>query len=210
MPGLLQRDLLRSVLACYEQADKHVKRYPPTEAMTLRGHVRRADIEVDLRNVAAKYFGAEATAQPNRTGSTYHSVVVIGAVKLTQSKLPNTRRMVKPSAFREEYAANGDQYLLKFMENPRRKKVVTIGGARDYLFAVLIHGCSRKNKARPYFVRFAFPNKECTRWLHQIDLMKRFTDVVTQFYAPITAAENEQLRVRLKKNIKRGGKEKQA
>jgi hypothetical protein len=177
--------------------------------VTLRGHVRRADIEVDLRNVAAKYVGTEANPEPNRTHSTYHSVVIVGAVKLTQSKLPNPKRMVKPSAFREEYAADSDQYLLAFMGKRTKKKVVSMG-ERDYLFAVLIHGCSRQNKARPYFVRFAFPNKECTQWIGQIDLMKRFDDVVTQFYAPIMAAEDEQRRVRLKKGIKKGGKEMQA
>jgi hypothetical protein len=34
--------------------------------------------------------------------------------------------------------------------------------------------------------------------------------VLTDFYAPIIAAENEQRGVRLKKGIKKGGKEKQA
>ncbi len=49
VPKLLQRDMLRSILACYQQADKFARRhYPTPEAMTVRGWIRRADIEVDL------------------------------------------------------------------------------------------------------------------------------------------------------------------
>lgn len=209
VPILLQRDMLRSVLACYQQADKHVKRhYPPPEAITLRGWIRRADIEVDLRNVAAKYVGAEAKPEPNMNASIFHSVLAIGAVKLTQSKLANPKQMVRPSAFREEYAQESAQMLLGFMTK-RSRKVVSIG-EREYFFGVLIHGCSKKDKSRPHFVRFAFPNKDCTVWIAQIDLMKKFPDVVTEFYAPIIAAEAEQRRVKLKKGIKKGGREKQA
>jgi hypothetical protein len=205
VPTLLQRDMLRSVLACYQQADKHVKRhYPPPEAITLRGWIRRADIEVDIRNVAAKYVGAEGQPEPNTTGSIFHSVVIVGAVKLTQSKLANPRQMVRPSGFREEYAQESAQLLLGFVAR-RPRKVVPIG-EREYFFAVLIHGCSKKDKSRPYFVQFAFPNKDCTDWIGRIDLMKKFPDVVSEFYAPIVAAESEQRRVRLKRGIKRGGK----
>ena len=74
----------------------------------------------------------------------------------------------------------------------------------------MTHGCSKKDKSRPYFVRFAFPNKDCTEWIDQIDLIKKFPDVVAEFYAPIVAAEAEQRRVKLRKGIKRGGREKQA
>src|SRR5579862_7894189 len=131
MPTLLQRDFLRSVLAAYQQADKHVKRhYPPTEAITLRGWIRRADLEVDLRNVAAKYVGADAKPEPSRNGSMFHSVVEIGNVKLTQSKLPNPNTIVRPSAFREEYAQESAQLLLGFVSK-RKRKVVPIGD-REY------------------------------------------------------------------------------
>ena len=45
VPRQLQRDMLRTVLADYQDSDKRVRRqYPPSEAITLRGHVRRADI----------------------------------------------------------------------------------------------------------------------------------------------------------------------
>ena len=210
VPTLLQRDILRSVLACYQQADKHVKRhYPPTEAATLRGWVRRADIEVDLRNVAAKYVGAEANPEPNSSRSMFHSVLVVGAVKLTQSKLAHPSQMVRPSAFREEYAQESAQLLLGFVKK-RARKVVPIG-EQEYLFGVLTHGCSRKDKSRPYFVRFSFPNKDCTDWIGHVDLILKFPDVVNEFYAPIVNTEaQQQQRVRLKKGIKRGGKEKRA
>jgi hypothetical protein len=211
VPKLLQRDMLRTVLADYQDSDKRVRRrYPPSEAITLRGHVRRADIEVDFRSVADKYIshGAKGTVKPNSTGSIFHSVMAIGEVKLTQSKLPNPRRVVKPSSFREDYAQESAQMFFSFM-NKRPRKVVAMG-EKEYLYAVLTHGCRKNEKSRPYFVRFAFPNKNCTAWLAQIDLMKRFSDVVQEFYAPVDALENEERRVRLKRGIKRGGKERPA
>ena len=216
VPKLLQRDMLRSALACYQQSDKKAKRqYPPAVAMTMRGHFRNADMEVDLQNVAAKYVGVIANPEPNSMKSHYHTPVVVGNVKLTQSRISRPNKTVRPSAFREEYAAESAQLAFDF-EPPKKRKVVgitkvaAIAEEKKYLFAILTHGYSKRDKSRPYFVHFSFPNSDCSRWLTQIDLLKRFPDVVTEFYAPIIAADDQQRRVKLRKGVKRGGKEKRA
>src|SRR5690242_2533104 len=96
VPILLQKDLLNSVLVKYHEADKFAKKYPWQEAQVVRGHIRRAEIEVDIRNVAVKYFssGASASAEPNTNRSAYHSLLQIGTVNLTQSRLRNENEMV--------------------------------------------------------------------------------------------------------------------
>ena len=58
VPRQLLRDLFVSILTNYQQADKFAKdNYPWQEGLAIRGYKRRADIEVDLPAVAAKYFG---------------------------------------------------------------------------------------------------------------------------------------------------------
>jgi hypothetical protein len=187
------------------------RKYQPPEAMTLRGHVRRAEIDVDLRNLAAKHIGCDAEPEPNSTKSAYHSVLTIGSVKLTQSRIRNRAVMPPRSAFRSQHALEGAQRLFSFMQPRKRKKVIQISAEqKTYLSVILIHGNSPKDKTRPSFIVFGFPDKECKSWVTQIDLMQRFPDVITEFYAPIVQAETEQQRVRLKKGVRRGGKERQA
>jgi len=202
VPKQLLRDLFVSVLTNYQQADKFTKEnYPWQEGLPIRGYKRRADIEVDIRAVAAKYFndGAKAEAEPNCTGGWYHTVLRVGEVAMVASKVRNRKSMVNKSLFMHKLAADNAQIEFSFVRT--KKKVVRIDRPAPKLTAVLVHGYKKGDKSRPDFVLIRFPDEECKNWIGTIDLFAVFREVLVNFYAKPMVAADRIKAVRLRKNV---------
>ncbi len=127
VPKQLLKDLFVSILTNYQEADKYAtSNYPWQEGLAIRGYKRRADIEVDLPAIAAKYF-AGAPAEPNSSGGWFHRVLRIGDVAIVACRVRNRRSMVKKSIFMHDLAQENKQ--LHFVFARTRKKIVQIDRA---------------------------------------------------------------------------------
>lgn len=201
VPRELQRDLVRSFFSQYKAADEYCKRnYPPSEAQYLRGHKRRADVEMEIRSVCERYvgIGASASAQLNSHRNAFHSTLTCGRIRLTQSRVRNPYTVVRPSSFREEYAEESQLAFPWGRRAPRKP---------DGLFyAILLHGNNKQDNSRPAFVHVVFPDKPCKSYLTRIDLLERFPEVVAEYAAaPQQALEEEPtITVRQQKQQKTG------
>lgn len=164
--------------------------YPYEEAHDLHPHVRRAKIEHKVRDLANAFAGIHATPAPNATGTSYHTRIVSGNVILTINHVNNPNEIVRYAEFRNTYA-NAQMGLFDPNEPPPDD---------GYLYAIWIHGASKKNPKRPDFIHIVFPSEDCESYVCRIDLLAipRFKALANELW-PVhveTVADNLNLGLR--------------
>jgi hypothetical protein len=171
--------------------------YPWEEAHDLRPHARRAKIEARIRDLANSYPGMAATVEPNITKTNYHTRIVSKNVILTVNHVKHPNEMVRRAEFRNTYARSPQRDL--FTEDAPAPE----GG---YLYAILLHGESKRNPKRPDFMLIGFPDAECKSYIYQIDLfaIPRFKALANELW-PVQA---ESIRDDLKLNLRSDAKKK--
>lgn len=170
--------------------------YPWEEAHDLRPHARRAKIEARLRDLANTYPGLSATVEPNITKTSYHTRIVSGNVILTESHVGQPSEMVRWAEFRNTYARSPQYHFFEEDAPPPE------GG---YLYAILLHGESKRNPKRPDFMRIAFPDAECKSYLYQIDLfaIPRFKALANELWPVQAEAIRDDLKLNLRSDAKK-------
>jgi hypothetical protein len=201
----VQRDLLRCIINSYRMADTFVKPLHYAEANYLRGHKRRADIESELRGVAARYPEVEASIELNRTLSAYYTVLSAGRVRLTQSRANNPYQMIQHAIFRQDLAAEAQLDL--FLPPPPTPLPID-----KLLFALLLHGYDKPEKSKPSFVHIVFPDHLCQFYVARINLLTRFPEVAAEMIPATqgTTEEEPQVAIRRDREIRHDQEERNA
>ena len=120
----------------------------------------------------------------------YHTKITAGKVVLTASVVASPQSLVRQAEFRKPYAQSS-QYEL-FGSNKSEPKEGAL------LYAILLHGADELEPKRPGFMTVAFPNSSCTRYVHAIDLFRRFADIEEAVRTNNTEVIGAELLVRLR------------
>lgn len=185
VPKPFLEDVLTAVFDCYAAANERCESlFEGPEAVNLRPFVRRGLIEQSLREIAGKYSGIAATSErgiigeKGQTSWWYHTLVRCGPVAFTQNAVGDPNELVRPSLFREGYAASNRQLLLFPMEEAGDDghRLATMQGVK--LYGILLHGQSADVEL-PGFAVVRFPNYKYDGYLTgQVNLFDRFPAVV--------------------------------
>ncbi len=178
-PDEFCRNLIRLLAQVYKTAnDKCKAEYPYSEAHDLRSHVRRAELERDVRDLTTRYREIEARPELNPRGTSFYTLISCNQVVLTLSAVAHPSVLVRRAMFRDTFAQSSQLNLYKRNQEPPP-------GARVY--ALLLHGPARKDPSRPGFVHIAFPDRKLTKYIYSIDLFAKYTTLVNDLWP---ASEN--------------------
>jgi hypothetical protein len=141
------------------------------QAHDVRGHVRRATIERNIRNVVTRIPGASQSQTRNKTNSHTHTVVRMGNVLLTQSQAEGPDDIIQTAEFRKGYAMQSQLEL--FGGRPSD----TVGDR--HLYALLLHGPAYNSPRQPRFMSVVFPTRDCQSYVFDatISMYERFSDL---------------------------------
>ncbi len=173
------QDAIRTAKTVYSGSDDECKRrYEKPERHFMFPNMRRAELEKELATLAkTRYPEIKVEPRQNKKNSSWYRLFSSKGVLLTVSALPNPNRIVRPAAFREEYATCS-QYNLSFDEEIEPPP----DDAEFLLYSILAHGADRQNKGRPAFIDIKFPNKECTKYVGEIRLFDRYATLVNSLW----------------------------
>jgi hypothetical protein len=190
----LQGALLRSIFENYAEASRYCWRHFATpQAKDLSGTYRRAKIEEEWSGIATlfpRYVSVEVRPYENNTG--YYNEITCGAVIMTQSCIVDPDEVPRTARFRTTLARSAQLGLFDAIEDI---------DPDDQLYAILTHGVdvTSRRRSRPAFVKFQFPNRDCSRYVDDgIDMFKRFPDIVNEYITNVSA-EVETKRRRIQK-----------
>lgn len=196
-------DLMRLTASEYRTAfDECAMFYPREEAHDLRPHVRRAKIEYKLRDLVIGYPDIAATVEPNATGSHFHTRLVSNSVILTVNHVHHPNELVRWAEFRNTYAREAQRNLFEPYE-PAPPDAM--------LYAILLHGASKRNPKRPDFMHVVFPDDECRSYIDRIDLfaIPRFRSLANELWPVQIETVEDDLDMGLRPDAKKKKKKEQ-
>lgn len=206
IPQKFLRDSLHCLFGVYATVFDDVKKsFPPWEAHDLRPHYRKAQFDSEWREVAKRH-GLAATPEPNWGRNCFHTRVVAGRVILTASAVRTPDEIVRYAAFRDSYARSNIRYFPILEEDMG----LPPPAPDDPLYAILIHGAARGQKA-PYFADIVFPAAEVKTYVARLPLFALFPDLVNAQAASIQEERIEDLiEPELREDLPRPEEERQA
>jgi len=179
-PDRFLGSLIRLLAHNYKTTHDRCKEYPHSEAHDLRPHLRRAEIERDVRDLTTRYPDIQADAEANRRGTSFYTLVSSNRIVLTLSAVAHPNILVRRACFRETYAQSSQLEMFTTRREPPP-------GAKIY--ALLLHGPDRKDPSRPAFMHIAFPDARLRKYLHSIDLFARYFALVYTLWPAQSAEE---------------------
>jgi hypothetical protein len=178
-PLEFQRRVLRAVFAAHKVSwDDCLASYAPTEAQNVRPYTKRAKLEGYLRDIADIVQGVTAeVVRANKSGWN-HTEVRSGPVVLTANSVQAPCALVERAEFRLTLAR--DAQLPLFPDERITDE--------SPLYVLLLHSRSdwptveewRDFGHLPGSAYLAFPSADLSRYVHEINLFDKFSDVVAE------------------------------
>lgn len=182
-PDAFLKDVTQAVFVAHKAGHELChKEFDDPEAANVRGVIVRAELERLLRTTAERYgIDAEVMRQPGQPW--YHTEVSSGLMVLTAATVSAPGAMVESSDYRRGLAeANPDQLQFETLGS---------GDMRDGkpLYVILTHSKSvwlladdkTKYGHLPGSVSLVYPAADLTEYVHTINLMDRYPDIVKKY-----------------------------
>jgi hypothetical protein len=170
------KDLIRLTKTVYLSAYEECKKnYPLEEAHDLRGHIRRAKLEVQLRELGKRYSNVYTNVQTNKKKTSYFTTLQAENVVITANQVAHPKIMVRSAMFRNTLARSSQIELYD--------EQIEIPPVDASLYAILLHGEDATNPKRPGFAQIVFPNSDCTKYLAQINLFAKYNVLVSELWS---------------------------
>jgi hypothetical protein len=169
----LGKDVLRSIILCIKDAYRQsytscYDEYDSYFADEFWPAKRRAEIHNNLPIALRDYSHLQVIPVPNEFNHTCHVLITTPHMLLDIVKVRSPGEMVPPTRYRVRYAQ--ERQLRLFSSND-------VDNPHEQLYAVLLHGNTKKSPERPAFWRIAFPDKNFTKYVYTIDLMNHFPEL---------------------------------
>lgn len=198
-PDDFLEDLIRLLDTVYLNTYQECRhQYPDEEAHDLRGHVRRAKLEYQLRELSTRFPKIRASVQLNEKRTSYFTSLYSGDVVITANQVQHPKVIVRRALFRKTYAQGTQLHLWDKVELPEG----------EYLYAILLHGEDPLNARRPGFAHIAFPNSECNGYITRINLFAKFGALVSSLWSVKEEKVKDELPLGLSETAKRKAKKK--
>jgi len=172
------KDIMRHIFKGYKDADEFVKQreYQPGPAKNAYPYTRWFEIDNNILAMNKKYPGLEVISQPNVICNSFHTLVTIDKVRLTISAVDAPTSLPRSAKFRNDIA----RWQSCFVIDGGRLQIVDQDGNSSLIYAFVTHGPVADNQSFPEFIRIAFPNEHCTKYVDFIDLFKKYPDFVQE------------------------------
>lgn len=167
VPTAVLRACLDLIVGEYRRTHGEVsRRYERAEAADVLPHIRRANIETGLQELADR-FPDQLTVTVGRTKSgNFYRHVKCGQIIFTQSYVEPGRRVPREAVFRVDFAGNQNQMWLHPDDEAERKEKIK---ARESTYVILTHTPLIDNPAEPAYVSATLVGKGC-QYLEAINL----------------------------------------
>jgi hypothetical protein len=174
----IQEVLVATVFRAYKDAHDDLSKldYPQAWIHDLYGQHLRCKLDMYLSNLGKRYpEQVSAIINPNESHNSFHSLVTIGNVYITQSAVQHPGDLPRSALFRSNYASE-NQLWFDIDEEKSQFQIADVNSAPSTrLYSVLLHG-PNENDLRyiPGFLRIAFPSRHDFRLDDDIDLFLKF------------------------------------
>lgn len=181
-PEQVWKALTKAVCLARRSAwEKTYKQRARTEAENIYGVEARADVEEQLRGVAERFKLEHDTVRPDGQGWN-HVEVYSGTGVLTASRVDVPGGMVDLSEYRRGLATGAKQERLFEVDDrtppPDQRYYVILAHSR---YRGVDYDDLQKNGHLPGSVYLVWPDANCQAYVHAVDLLERFPDVVRQY-----------------------------
>jgi hypothetical protein len=195
---VVQAEIIRIVFRGYRDADKELNEadYDVPEYAYLRPYIRLARINYYLRSFNKRFTDCEAIVETNETHNFPYTLLRVGNVIMTVSRVEGQDVLPRNAKYRNIYAGQQSRFDI---EQDSLTIVDTIVPADAVLYGIILHS-PIKGEHRPGFVDIGFPNENCTDFVGKIRLFKKFPDVVDEM-VPEHEHIPDKAEVELKSNV---------
>lgn len=182
----VQEALVRCVFGAYMTAYDACSGFPAEEAHDLLPYYRWIQLRSDMRGIAHRFDGVQASAER------YHTLLHVGRILLTAHRVDGPGELGRSSKYREAYAATS-QLELEFPE------WTTAPSGDASFYAILLHGPDPQEPKQPQFAQIAFPDKKLQYYVHKVDLFPRFVSVVESLRIAREETASQEVALQLRK-----------
>ncbi len=177
----IQREIVRIVFRGYFDADKELDDadYDAPERAYLRPNVRLARINYYLRQLRVRFSRCKASVEANEINNYTFTLLRVGNVALTVSKVEGQAILPRKANFRNLYAGQQSKFDIEDNALVIQDSIIPPDAM---LYGIILH-CPVKGGKIPEFVNIGFPNENCTGFVGSIKLMKRYPEVKEEMTA---------------------------
>jgi hypothetical protein len=197
VPDEMQEEFVRTLYRAYPdaRADLAERDYPPDYIRDCYGQLLRAKVDIYLRQLEKRFpERIKASTNLNKTKNSYHVSLISNRVRMTASAVQHETDTPREAIFRADLAASA-QGRFDFDEITETFVVTNPEPESPILYGILLHGPAEDNRYLPGFIRVAFLDRRMNRICTDIDLMKKFSNVVTEMLASGTEKITEKITV---------------
>lgn len=177
----IQGDILKYVFKGYADADQFIKRreYQSGVAKNAYSYQRWFEIDNNLLALNKKYFGLQVFSELNIARNSFHTLIKVENIRITMSAVENKLSLPRPAVFRNDLA-RWQSYFTISADKQKLEIVEQKNNSDTFIYAFIIHRPIPEEPKYPEFIRIAFPNESCTKFIDYIDLFKRFPNFVEE------------------------------
>lgn len=186
VPAEVQGGIVDVICAEYSHTNIEVKRsYAEAEARDVEPHIRRANIETSLLELAGRFPDHLTIASGVTQKNNHFRYLVCGKLVLTQSYVEPNRRVPRDARFRNSFAGDPDQMLLE--PDAESDRIAAIE-AQGLTYVIITHSRSLNNAAEPSHVTAVLVDADC-RHVASVELRQNHAMLVSK-NVPIERVEN--------------------
>jgi len=196
VPAEVQGGIVDVICAEYSHTHIEVNRsYAEEEARDVEPHIRRANIETSLLELAGRFPDHLTVASGVTQKNNHFRYLVCGKIVLTQSYIEPNRRVPRDAIFRNSFAGDPNQMLLD--PDAESDRIAAIE-AQELTYVIITHSRSLNNAAEPSHVTAVLVDANCHH-VASVDLRENYAMLVSK-NVPIECVEDRS-QVTLRKDV---------
>ncbi len=188
VPDEIQEEIVRTLYRAYPdaKADLVERDYPWDYIGDCFGQLLRAKVDIYLRQLKQRFpKQIKASTNLNSVRNSHHALLISNRVRMTASAVQHEAETPREAIFRAGLAASA-QGQFEFDEATKTFVVANPGPESPQLYGILLHGPTENDRYMPGFIKVAFLDRRMNRICADIDLMKKYSDVVNEMLASDT------------------------
>jgi len=188
VPDEIQEDLVRTLYRAYPDAREDLveRDYPWDYIRDCFGQLLRAKVDIYLRQLKQRFpKQIKASTNLNSARNSHHALLISNKVRMTASAVQHETETPREAIFRAGLAVSA-QGQFEFDEATETFVVANHEPESPQLYGILLHGPAEDNRYMPGFIKVAFLDRGMNRICTDIDLMKKYSDVVNEMLASDT------------------------
>ena len=191
----IQEEIVRTLYRAYPhaKADLIERDYPWDYIKDCFGHLLRAKIDIYLRQLKERFpKQINASTNLNTAKNSHHALLISDKVRITASAVQHETDKPREAMFRADLAVSA-QGQFEYNEDTGNLVLANTKDKSPQLYAVLLHGPADNDRYLPGFIKVAFLDQKMNRICADIDLMKKYSNMINEILATDTEKITEKI-----------------